>query len=164
MGEGFRMAKKRVRRDIYKGRNDPDFDIEKDIDLAHLRQIMSVDAISNEDYNFYGLYVRNIIRIMLNSFHFKNYPADVKEDMSGEAMIGMLKARRKFDGEKYRTATAPFNYLYRIGFHCFQHVLTNYYRMQDRMKPESSVSSVPQLEASEEGALDWDTIAENLYA
>lgn len=164
MGEGFRMAKKRVRRDIYKGRNDPDFDIEKDIDLAHLRQIMSVDAISNEDYNFYGLYVRNIIRIMLNSFHFKNYPEDVKEDMSGEAMIGMLKARRKFDGEKYMAATAPFNYLYRIGFHCFQHVLTNYYRMQDRMKPESSVSSVPQLEASEEGALDWDAIAENLYA
>lgn len=164
MGEGFHMAKKRVRRDIYKGRNDPDFDIEKDIDLAHLRQIMSVDTISNEDYNFYGLYVRNIIRIMLNSFHFKNYKEDVKEDMSGEAMIGMLKARRKFDGEKYGTATAPFNYLYRIGFHCFQHVLTNYYRMQDRMKPESSVSSVPQLEASEEGALDWDAIAENLYA
>lgn len=157
-------ARKRQRRDIYKGRNEPGFDVNRDIDLDHLRAIMSADDISNQDYNFYGLYVQNIIRIMLNSSHFRGYGDDVKEDMSGEAMIGMLKARRKFDGEKFSARTAPFNYLYRIGFHCFQHVLANFYRMQDRMVPESVESAGKALERAEteDGALDWDAVVDNL--
>lgn len=132
---------KRQKRDIYKSREDAGFDINKDIDLTHLRQLMSTEELNYMDYNYYGLYVKNIIQIMLNSSHFRGYSDDVKEDLQGEAMIDMLKARLKFKAEKYPQPTAPFNYLYRIGFHSFQHVLAKYYQIQNKIIPESELGS-----------------------
>ena len=44
------------RRDIYKGRFDPGFCLDKDVDLEHLRELMTRDEITNEEYNYYGLY------------------------------------------------------------------------------------------------------------
>jgi hypothetical protein len=129
------MAKKQ-KRDIYKSREDAGFDINKDIDLMHLRQLMSTEELNYMDYNYYGLYIKNIIKIMLNSSHFRGYSDDVKEDLEGEATIDMLKARVKFNSEKYPQPTAPFNYLYRVGFHSFQHVLAKYYQLQNKIVPE----------------------------
>lgn len=161
----------RQKRDIYRGRHDQGFDINRDVDLAHLREIMTVDDISNEDYNYFGLYTRNIIRIMLNGAKFRGYSDEVKEDLEGEALIDMLKARRKFKGDLYPQRTAPFNYLFRIGFHSFQHVLENYYHMQNRMVPASQVGAGSLLMDSgvefsddilDKAVADWDAIAENL--
>lgn len=159
------------KRDIYRGRHEEGFDINRDIDLSHLREIMEKDEPSNEEYNYYGLYVTNIVRIMLNAAKFRGYPDDVKEDLRGEATIDMLKARRKFKGADYPQPTAPFNYLYRIGFHSFQHVLSNYYLMQNRMVAASRVGRGTCLADSpeeftddimEKAVSDWDAIAENL--
>jgi DNA-directed RNA polymerase specialized sigma24 family protein len=162
---------KRQRRDIYKGRFDTGFDINRDIDLAHLRSIMMTDDVSNEDYNYYGLYIKNIIKIMLNSSHFRGYDESVKEDLEAEATIDLLKARRKFDANKYPQPTAPFNYLFRIGYHSFQHVLANYYQMRCRMVPASQVGrGATVLDSSDEfnedvldkAVTNWDAIADNL--
>lgn len=164
---------KRHRRDIYKNRFDEGFDINKDIDLGHLRELMATEEIKDSEYNYYGLYIKNIIKIMLNSGHFRGYDDDVKEDLEAEATIDMLKARTKFNGEKYPQATAPFNYLYRIGFHSFQHVLSNYYRMQCKMVPASRVGTNSfMMDSSDEftediiekAITDWDAIADNLSA
>lgn len=161
----------RQKRDIYKGRHDEGFDINKDVDLAHLRELMSVDDISNADYNYFGLYTRNIIKIMLNSSKFRGYDDAVKEDLEGEAMFDMLRARRKFKPELYPQPSAPFNYLYRIGYHSFQHVLENYYHMQNRMVPASQVGAGALLMDSaiefsddilDKAVADWDEIAANL--
>lgn len=159
------------RRDIYRGRLDAGFDIDRDVDLAHLREIMETEEPENEDYNFFGLYVRNIILIMLNSAHFRGYQDDVKEDIMGEALIDCLKARRKFRGDEYPQPSAPFNYLYRIGFRSAQHVLAKYYLMQNRMVAASLVGQGTHLMDSpeeftddiiEKAVNDWDAIAENL--
>lgn len=161
----------RHRRDIYKNRFDKGFDINTDIDLGHLRELMATEEISDRDYNYYGLYIKNIIRIMLNSGHFRGYADDVKEDLEAEATIDMLKARTKFNGGKYPQATAPFNYLYRIGFHSFQHVLSNYYKIQCKMIPASQVGSGSCVmdtsdefseDILEKAVTDWDMIAANL--
>lgn len=166
-------TKKRQRRDIYKSRFDDGFDLNKDIDLGHLRSLMLTDDINGTEYNYYGLYIRNIIKIMLNSGHFRGYDDDVKEDLEAEATIDMLKARRKFAADKYPQATAPFNYLYRIGFHSFQHVLGKYYQMQSKMTPASQVGSGSYvMDSSDEfsedildkAVTDWDAIADNLSA
>lgn len=159
------MKKKRQKRDIYKGRFDDGFDINRDIDLEHLREIMSSVEITNADYNFYGLYVKNIIGILLNSSKFRGYPEDVQEDLAGEATIDMVKARTKFDGVNHPQRTAPFNYLYRIGYHSFQHVLSNYYRMQNRMTPATVLedcATLDRAECNEDGTLDWDAVVQNL--
>lgn len=159
------------RRDIYKGRFDEGFDINRDIDLAHLRSIMQMDKPSNEDLNYYGLYVYNIIKILLNGSNFRGYKDDVKEDMTGEALIDMTKARTKFDGAEHPEPSAPFNYLFRVGFHSFQHVLNTYYRMQNRMIPASQVGKGIRIADSskeftddilEKAVNDWDAIADNL--
>ena len=97
---------KRQPRDIYKGRFDSGFDINKDVDLSHLRDIMAKADVGNVDYNYYGLYCENIIKIMLNSSNFRGYADDVKDDLRAEALIDMLKARNKFDGAKYTQPTA----------------------------------------------------------
>lgn len=162
---------KRQKRDIYRGRQDPEFNLDRDIDLEHLRSLLGPRELDGLEYDFLGLYIRNIIRIMLNSAKFRGYGDDVKEDMSGEAMIDMLKARAKFKGADYPQRTAPFSYLYRIGYHSFQHVLGNYYRMQNRMTPASQVGAGTSLMDSaeefsddiiEKAVNDWDAIAENL--
>lgn len=159
------------KRDIYRGRHEAGFDINRDIDLAHLRAIMGMEEPTNEDYNFFGLYVENIIKIMLNGAKFRGYPEDVKEDLAGEARIDMLKARRKFKGDLFPARTAPFNYLFRVGFHSFQHVLSNYYEMQHRMVAASQVGSGTRLMDSpveftddiiEKAVNDWEEIEENL--
>lgn len=159
------------KRDIYRGRHEEGFDINRDVDLAHLRAIMGMPEPSNEDYNFFGLYVENIIKIMLNGAKFRGYPDDVKEDLAGEARIDMLKARRKFKGDLFPARTAPFNYLFRIGFHSFQHVLANYYEMQHRMVSASRVGAGTRLMDSpvefsddiiEKAVNDWELIEENL--
>lgn len=164
---------KRPRRDIYKSRFDDGFDLNKDIDLGHLRTLMVTDDLNGSEYNYYGLYLRNIIKIMLNSGHFRGYSDDVKEDLEAEATIDMLKARRKFASDKYPQATAPFNYLYRIGFHSCQHVLSNYYKIQSKMTPASQVGSGSYvMDSSDEfsedildkAVTDWDAIADNLSA
>lgn len=164
-------SSKRTHRDIYKSRFDNGFDINKDIDLGHLRSLMLTDDINGTEYNYYGLYIRNIIKIMLNSAHFRGYSDDVKEDLEAEATIDMLKARRKFAADKYPQATAPFNYLYRIGFHSFQHVLATYYQMRCKMVPASQVGSGAYLFDStdefaedilDKAVTDWDAIADNL--
>ena len=165
------MTTKRQKRDIYRGRFDEGFDIDRDVDLEHLRAIMGQENLSNEDYNFYGLYCRNIARIMLNGAKFRGYSDDVKEDLEAEALIDMLKVRRKFKGDQYPQRTAPFNYLFRIGFHSFQHVLGNYYRMQSRMTPASYVGKGVKLMDSvddfsedilEKASEDWEAIMDNL--
>lgn len=166
-------SSKRNRRDIYKSRFEEGFDLNRDIDLGHLRTLMVTDDLKDSEYNYYGLYIRNIIKIMLNSSHFRGYSDDVKEDLEAEATIDMLKARRKFASDKYPQATAPFNYLYRIGFHSFQHVLANYYKMQCKMTPASQVGSGSfVMDSSDEfsedildkAITDWDAIAVNLSA
>lgn len=162
---------KRQKRDIYRGRTDPGFDMERDVDLDHLRSLLGDRELDGLEYDYLGLYLRNIGRIMLNSAKFRGYGDDVKEDMLGEAMIDMLKARRKFDGAAYPQRTAPFNYFYRIGYHSFQHVLGNYYRMQSRMTAASQVGAGAFLAGSceefsddiiDKAVNDWDAIAENL--
>jgi hypothetical protein len=167
------MTTKRQRRDIYRSRFDAGFDINRDIDLGHLRSLMATDDIKDGDYNFYGLYVKNIIKIMLNSSHFRGYDDDVKEDLEAEATIDMLKARTKFAGEKYPQPSAPFNYLYRIGFHSFQHVLANYYQIRCKIIPASQVGSGSLMMDSsddfsedilDKAVTDWDAIADNLRA
>lgn len=160
----------RAKRDIYKGRHDKGFDINKDVDLQHLRELMSKSDIDAVSYNYYGLYCSNIIKIMLESVKFRGYPDDVKDDLTSEAVLDMLKARTKFDGAKYTQPSAPFNYLYRIGFHSFQHVLTVYYRMQNRMVPASLVGKGTKLsdgddfdeDILEKAVTDWDQIYEHL--
>lgn len=162
----------RAKRDIYKGRHDKGFDINKDVDLQHLRELMSKSDIDAVSYNYYGLYCSNIIKIMLESVKFRGYPDDVKDDLTSEAVLDMLKARTKFDGAKYTQPSAPFNYLYRIGFHSFQHVLTVYYRMQNRMVPASLCGKGTKLadggdfdeDILDKAVTDWDAIAENLRA
>lgn len=160
----------RAKRDIYKGRHDKGFDINKDVDLQHLRELMSKSDIDAVSYNYYGLYCSNIIKIMLESVKFRGYPDDVKDDLTSEAVLDMLKARTKFDGAKYTQPSAPFNYLYRIGFHSFQHVLTVYYRMQNRMVPASLCGKGTKLadgddfdeDILEKAVTDWDQIYEHL--
>lgn len=160
----------RAKRDIYKGRHDKGFDINKDVDLQHLRELMSKSDIDAVSYNYYGLYCSNIIKIMLESVKFRGYPDDVKEDLTSEAVLDMLKARTKFDGAKYTQPSAPFNYLYRIGFHSFQHVLTVYYRMQNKMVPASLCGKGTKLadggdfdeDILDKAVTDWDAIYEHL--
>lgn len=162
----------RARRDIYRGRHERGFNADRDVDLAHLRELMSTEDIDDVGYNYYGLYCMNIIRIMLNSCNFRGYPDDVKADMMSEASLDMVKARTKFDSGKYTAPTAPFNYLYRIGFHSFQHVLTVYYRtMQNRFVAASQVGKARLADGEDfdedildKAVTDWDAIAENLRA
>lgn len=158
------------RRDVYKGRHEPGFDITKDIDLAHLRELMGKETVDNVEHNYYGLYVTNIINIMLNSYHFRGYDEEVKHDILTEGMIDALKARTKFDGTKYPQPTAPFSYIYKICFHSAQHVLTQYYKMQSRMIPASLVGQGSKcMDGSEfdddildKAETDWNAIAESL--
>ena len=157
---------KRQKRDIYRGRHEAGFDVDKDVDLAHLRELMACESLTPDNANFFGRYVRNIARIMLSSSRFCGYPNDVKSDMEMEAIIDMLKARVHFDGERYPQPTAPFNYLYRVGFHSFCHVLTKYYT-QINFVPFSHIDSVSKpkvremLEIADDGD-NWDVIADNL--
>ena len=159
------------KRDIYRGRFDEGFDINNDVDLAHLRELMTTEEISNEEYNYYGLYVTNVIKIMLNASSFRGYDEDVKESIMGEALYDCLRARLKFDGAKYPQPSAPFNYAYRIAFRSAQHVLANYYLMQNRMVAASHVGEHTKLadgfedftdDIIDKAVNDWDAIAENL--
>lgn len=159
------------RRDVYRKRTDPLFNVNEDIDLEHMRHVMSVEEPSNEDLNYFGLYVTNIIKIMLNSSKLRGYPDDVKEDIMGEALYDSLRARTKFKSEKYPQATAPFSYIYKISFHSAQHVLTNWYNMQNRMVAASHVGEHTKLadgfedftdDIIDKAVNDWDAIAENL--
>jgi len=162
------MARKH--RDIYKGRFDEGFDVNKDVDLAHLRELMGVEDIDNASYNYYGIYIRNIIRIMLDSSSFRGYDEDVKESIMAEGTIDALKARLKFDGYKYPARTAPFNYIYRICYHSAQHVLSKYYQMQVRMVPASYCAKDAKLadgsafdeDILDKAVTDWDQIYEHL--
>lgn len=157
-------------RDIYKGRHDAGFNADKDVDLAHLREIMGTEDVDAMNYNFYGIYLRNIIRIMLDSHHFRGYPEDVKMDIESEALIDGLKARTKFDGAKFPAPTAPFNYLYRICYHSAQHVLTNYYKMQVKMVPASQCGAGTKFvdgsdfdtNILDKAPTDWGVIKEHL--
>lgn len=157
-------------RDIYKGRFDKGFDINNDVDLQHLREIMGMTEVDNGNYNYYGLYLRNIVKIMLNSSKFRGYGDDVKEDIMAEATIDLLKARTKFDGAKYPQPSAPFNYLYRIAFHSAQHVLTKYYLMQAKMVPASMCGRDTKFADGtdfddnilDKAVTDWDVIREHL--
>jgi hypothetical protein len=161
----------RHKRDIYKGRFEKGFNIDRDVDLAHLRSIMAIEEPSNDDLNHYGLYCKNIIKIMLNSAKFRGYPDEIKENMDFEALVDMLKARTKFKGEQYPAPTAPFNYLFRIGFHGFQRVLVQYYKHKDEAEivPASLVGLNVRTSNGDafdgdvlDKATDWDAIIENL--
>ena len=161
------------RRDIYRGRFDAGFDINNDVDLAHMRELMTTEELSNEEYNYYGLYVTNVIKIMLNASSFRGYDEDVKESIMGEALYDCLRARMKFDGAKYPQPSAPFNYAYRIAFRSAQHVLSKYYEMQNRMVAASHVGEHTKLadgfedftdDIIDKAVNDWDKIAENLRA
>lgn len=157
-------------RDIYKGRFEKGFDINRDVDLAHLREIMAMQEVDNANYNYYGLYIQNIINIMLNSYHFRGYDDEVKHDILTEGMIDALKARTKFDGAKYPQPSAPFNYIYRVCFHSAQHVLTNFYKMQNRMVPASQCGNGTKFSDGDDydedilnkALTDWDAVAEHL--
>lgn len=153
------MARKK--RDIYRNRTDKGFNVNRDIDLQHLRYLMSNQVISPSDYNYYALYCKNIIRIMFDSAKFKFYDEDVKEDLEAEAIIDMLKARSKFNGDKHDAATAPFNYLYRVAFHSFQHVLKIYYRFRSNCLPASYITPMDDYDVTEKATTDWSLIADN---
>lgn len=159
------------KRDIYKGRFDEGFDINNDVDLAHMRELMTTEEISNEDYNYYGLYVTNVIKIMLNASSFRGYDEDVKEDIMGEALYDSLRARTKFKGDLYPQATAPFSYIYKISHHSAQHVLGKWYEMQNRMVAASHVGDGTKLadgfdeytdDIINKAVSDWDQIAAHL--
>lgn len=162
----------RQKRDIYRGVSDPAFDIDRDVDLEYLRRLTEIEEISNADYNMYGVFVRNIIRICLNSHWFRGYPQDVKDDMMSEALYDTLRARRKFDSAKYPQRTAVFNYYWRITYHSCQHVLDNYYKYKNNLfTPASQVGSGAVVYDSsdefcddvlEKAVTDWDLIAESL--
>lgn len=161
----------RHKRDIYKGRFEPGFNIDRDVDLAHLRAIMDIQEPSNDDLNHYGLYCKNIIKIMLNSAKFRGYPDEVKENMEFEALVDMLKARNKFKSDEYPAPSAPFNYLFRIGYHGFQRVLSVYYKHKDEAEiiPASLVGINVRTSTGDvfdgdilDKATDWDAIIENL--
>lgn len=164
------MAKRR--RDIYRDRFDPQFDINRDVDLAHLRELMSKETVDAVEYNYYGLYVTNIIKICLNSHWFRGYPQDVKDDMMSESLYDTLRARTKFNGEKYPQPTAVFNYIWRITYHSCQHVLANWYKYKNNLfTPASQVGSGAVVyDSSDEfcddildkAVTDWDLIAESL--
>ena len=159
------------KRDIYKGRFDEGFDINSDVDLAHMRELMTTEDISNEDYNFYGLYVTNVIKIMLNASSFRGYDEDVKENIMGEALYDCLRARTKFKGDQYPQPTAVFNYTYRIAFRSAQHVLGKWYEMQNRMVAASHVGAGTKLaygfeefsdDIIDKAVNDWDAIEAHL--
>lgn len=158
------------KRDIYRGRFDSKFDPSRDVDLQHLREIMASEDVDPVNYNYYGIYIRNIIKIMLNSSSFRGYPEDVKDDIMTEGCIDAIKARCKFDGAKFTAPTAPFNYLYRICFHSAQHVLSNFYRMQCRMVPASQCGTSTKFadgsdfddDILDKATPNWDEIAEHL--
>lgn len=160
----------RRKRDIYRNRFDPEFRVDQDVDLAHLRELMTKETVDAVEYNFYGLYITNIIKIVLNSHWFRGYPDDVKEDMMSEALIDTIKARTKFNGEKYPQPTAVFNYIWRIAYHSAQHVLTKYYQMQNRMVPASLCGRDTKLsdgsdfdeDILDKAETDWDQIYEHL--
>lgn len=161
---------KRKRRDIYKKRTDPGFCANRDVDLEHLRTIMATEDLSPMEYNYYGLYVQNIVRISLNCDNFRGYDEYVKDDMRMEALIDCVKARKYFKSDKYPAATAPFNYLMTIAKHSFQHVLEKFYRMQNKMVAASNIEKgASSLDGSpvdsdliDRAVTDWDLIAENL--
>lgn len=157
------------RRDIYRGRHEAGFNIDRDIDLAHLRELTGIPELEPREYNYFGLYMRNIVNILLNSADFRGYPEDVKQDITSEALVDMIKARCKFKGGDHPQPTAPFNYFYRIAYHSAQHCLTLYYRMQSRMCPASQVGQQnrfddggPVDDILETEQTDWDLIAESL--
>lgn len=160
----------RRKRDIYRNRFDPAFRVDQDVDLAHLRELMTKETVDAVEYNYYGLYITNIIKIVLNSHWFRGYPDDVKDDMMSEALIDTIKARTKFDGEKYTQPTAVFNYIWRIAYHSCQHVLVVWYRMQNRMVPASQCGKGTKLSGGgdydedilNKALTDWDEVAEHL--
>lgn len=163
----------RRKRDIYRNRFDPAFRVDQDVDLAHLRELMTKDTVDAAEYNYYGLYITNIIKIVLNSHWFRGYPDDVKDDMMSEALIDTIKARTKFDGEKYTQQTAVFNYIWRIAYHSCQHVLVNFYKHKNdaEMIPASLVGANVRTSSGEpfdgdiiEKAPDWDAVIENLLS
>lgn len=162
------MSKRK--RDIYRDRFDPEFRVDQDVDLAHLRELMTKETVDNVEYNYYGLYITNIIKIVLNSHWFRGYPDDVKDDMMSEALIDTIKARTKFDGAKYPQPTAVFNYIWRIAYHSCQHVLVNYYRMQAKMVPASMCGRDTKFADGtdfddnilDKAVTDWDVIREHL--
>lgn len=159
------------RRNIYKGRFDEGFDIDRDVDLAHMRELMTTDEISAADHNFFGLYVTNVIKIMLNGASFRGYGDDVKEDIMGEALYDCLRARLKFDGAKYTQPSAPFNYMYAIAYKSAQHVLAKFYEMQNRMVAASHVGENTKLadgfsdyseDILDKAPCEWGEIEEHL--
>ena len=162
---------RRQRRDIYRRREDPGFDINRDVDLVHLRSLMGPVEVNETEHNFYGLYCQNIIRIMLNGAKFRGYPEQVKDSMAFEAIVDLVRARKKFKGDAYPQPTAPFNYLFRIGYHSFQHVLKNYYASTAELEEiPASMVGVGTLTASGEEfdgdilekATGWEAIEECL--
>lgn len=166
---GFRMARKR--RDVYKGRFDEGFDIEKDVDLVHLKKLMMMPEVEGKEYNWYGVYIQNIIKISLHDDHFRGYPDDVIEDMTTEALIDCVKARKHFNAEKYPTATAPFNYLMTVAKHSFIHVLDKYYKTKQnlifaasRIEENTKTMDGDDFDSSliDKAATDWNEIHENL--
>lgn len=162
----------RKRRDIYRGRFDPGFDASRDIDLQHLRELCGAEEIGGMEYNYFGSYCMNIVKILHNNAHFRGYPDDVKDDMMSEALVDMIKARRKFRGEEYPAPTAPFSYFFRIGYRSCLHVLDNYYKTrQNLFTPASQVGAGTCLmDSSEEfsddiiekAVNDWEAIELNL--
>lgn len=161
----------RKKRDVYKGRFDEGFDIDKDVDLTHLKALMLTKEPDPREYNWYGIYVANIIKISLHDDHFRGYPDDVTEDMSTEALIDCVKARTHFNAEKYPTATAPFNYLMTVAKHAFLHVLDKYYKTKQNLITAAShiEAKTRNMDGTEfdsglidKAATDWNEIHENL--
>lgn len=162
------MGRKR-KRDIYKGRGDEGFDLEKDIDLAHLRTLMTTETLSYSDNEYYGIYCRNIAKIMLNSGKFVGYPPSLKEEIEGNAILKMLTARVHFD-DKYDAPSAPFNYLYRCAYNSCLKTIMAYYKMQDKMIPVSELpngahrsdGTTMEIDYFDSAITDWDEIADHL--
>lgn len=160
------MAQKR---DIYRKVGEPGFNIDTDIDLEYLRRLMETPEPQPKDFNMYGVFIRNIIKIVQNDHHFRGYPDYLKDDMMSEALVDLVKARTKFKSKDYPRPSAPFYYLWRIAFNSCAHVCEHYYRMQNRMYPASQVGQQnrfddggPVDDILETERTDWDLIAESL--
>ena len=154
---------RKQKRDIYKTRTAPNFDIYSDIDLADLRDLMSTEILTSAEYDRYGLYCLNLLKILCKNHKFIGYSDSVKEDLCGAALPDILVARRTFKGSDYPQPTAPFNYLYRISYNAFARTLKNYYEhRENNIVPMSCLPDGTDEMVEKEIGLNWCSIEENI--
>ena len=111
---------------------DKDFKWGKEIDNKDLRYLLTKPGeLSYSENERFGFYVYALIDVLCGNPHFCHYCENVREQIMGSAMVDMLKARGKFKGDKYPLESAPFNFLFRIGFNACSRWLKRYYQRKN---------------------------------